>query len=224
MPKQEHEGITVDGKPLTTYLEKEERNVIEEVRVKDVLDAFCGHMPPTSNYTSANLSRSRSQHRDTVKTYSSEVLAHLNYLRESQGEKAVTEFLNTPQNGNHSIETVVKDAEDKIRFYTRQASDAQVQVVKWSAVKQQLQSALDTLSGKTPASASAELNSSAPRKQWKEIVKQYLLEGKRTKSELFDFISANGGTQNQRYNMVSTYRSRGLIEISDTNEVSWLGE
>lgn len=231
MPKQEHEGITVDGKPLTTYIEEEETLEIEKHRVEEIMDAAAGvgYVAPATKY--ANISGKRSQYSNTIKTYSSEVLAHLNYLRESQGEKAVTDYLNSgSQNGNHngSIESVLKDAEEKVRFFNRQAAEAQAQATRWSAVKAQLQSALDMLSGKVPiesmAGSAIDLSDKESRMRWKEKIKEFLTADHRSRPELDRFLESNGASQAQRYNIVSNYKSRGFIELAaNGDDVTWIG-
>ena len=228
MAKQEHEGITVEGKPLTTYLEEEERNVIEEHRVEEIMNAAVGIGRVTTASKYENISGKRSQYSHRVKTYSPEVLAHLNYLRQAQGDKAVTDYLNTPQNGSHegAFERAVKEADEKAKFYTNQLAIVQAQADKWIHIRQQLNMIVDQLSGKSPAKVTdsqIDLSNKELRNVWRNKIKDFLTSQNRTRADLSKFLDSNGATVTQRYGIISGYKNKGFIDISDNDDVTWIG-
>lgn len=171
------EGITVNGVPLKVVVEEQERTEIEKVHRSEIGGKSVGIGYTGSTGRFGNTSGARSQYTNRIGEMSREVIEHLNYLQRSQGEKAVTDFLNKPQQVSNqgSIESAVKDAEEKVRYYAAQAARMQQEVARWEAIKQQLNGALQLLSGKAPVlSTPVNGRDSSGRRDWPTLLKSVM--------------------------------------------------
>ena len=181
------EGITVDGKPLTVYVKEEETKEVDKVRESDIRKAGAGvgYVAPQSKF--GNTSGTRSQHYDTVKPMSDEVKMHLNYLNEMGGMVTVNDFLSKPQQQAGSIETVLNEHKEKVKFYLREQQRIQVELARHQAVCDSLQATLNILTGKiavpgVPAASNG--SGERSRRDLLTVLKTVLMDGPLTRKEL----------------------------------------
>lgn len=191
MTKQPLEGITLNGKPVYIFVEEEAQREREQLHREEVKkqSSGVGYIAPASKY--GNISGQRSQYTNRVSALSPEILVHVNYLFQKGGEKAVNDFLSMPKQNVDQlgpIESALKDAEDKMRFYQNQEDEANANKLKWAAIGEQLRGALNIMSGKslvagTPKAtvrqkANGEATTRVPRGFWVEVMDKILANGR----------------------------------------------
>lgn len=104
-----------------------------------------------------------------VKTYSQEVIAHANYVLETQGEKAMNDFLREPKQSG-SIETMIQDAKEKIAHFMREAERNNLEARRWKSILEKFEEAVKMLDHKMNPTVSG----NGERLSWKPLLKEIL--------------------------------------------------
>lgn len=191
--KQPLENITLNGKPVYIFVEEEaqrERDALHAAEVRKQSSGV-GYVAPASKY--GNTSGTRSQYRNLTSSVSPETLAHLNYLNEKGGTKAVNDFLTLPKQVDQlgPIEAALKDAEEKMKFYQTQTERAMAERDKFASVAEQLRNALNIIQGKPVGGVvkqpraprqvrmqNGEGYEKLPRGFWVDVVNELLANGR----------------------------------------------
>ena len=209
------ENITFEGVPLADIIGERKNTEIERVKRREIHEKSfgVGYMGSTSRY--GNTSGERSQARHHTGELSKEVIEHLNFLRRSKGDNAVTEYLGQQQRSG-SIESVIEDAKQKIKFYAAEAARAQQEVQRWEAVKSQLEGALGLVTGRAPVPTSGVnggVRGRAPSRDWQQILKDVMGDKTLTRKELRVAVKAAvPGVQDQNvYMAVATGLKREYL-------------
>lgn len=192
LTKQALDGITLNGQPVYIFVEEESQREREKLHAEEVRkhSSGTGYNSPTSKY--GNISGQRSQYTNRVSALSPEILVHVNYLFQKGGEKAVNDFLAMPKQNVEQlgpIESALKDAEEKMRFYMKQEDEARDNRNKWAAVADQLRGAMNIMQGKVTVAgttpkvtrqprANGEASGRVPRGFWVEILEKILVNGR----------------------------------------------
>ena len=190
--KQTLAGVTLNGQPVHVFIEEENQREADKLHADEVRkhSQGAGYTAPTSKY--GNTSGARTQNRNSTGVLSPEILAHVNYLFEKGGEKAVAEYMSMPQSKvdqSGPIEAALRDAHEKMRFYHQQEQKAREEGLKWTSVAEQLQGALAIMTGKVPVNGSR--GSGRPKGTTNAAVGRL---GKGVWVEAMEQILANGRT------------------------------
>jgi len=237
LTKQKLENITLNGKPVHIFVEEEDQRQADKLHAEEVRkhSQGTGYTTPTSKY--GNISGERSQHRHTISALSPEILVHVNYLFQKGGEKAVNDFLSMPTQKVDQlgpIETALKDAEDKMRFYQIEEDKARDNRTKWSAVAEQLRGALNIMTGKATTvvargpgrprtnGANGESTVRVSRGYWMEAMEKLLANGRTIpRQTLMDELKVlNPGVPTQNISTaLSNALARGAVELLPDKQV-----
>lgn len=141
--------------------------------------------------------------------YSPEVIAHLNHLRETEGEAGVQRYLNELKQGTNkketnvmsepatsttglqedsqqpkqvvlgTMETALREAEEKLAHHKRGVLHHQSEVVRWTGIVTDLKSLIQRATGKAHAAApvnGAVVVDKKERGYWSKLVKELLIK------------------------------------------------
>lgn len=188
-------GISLNGVPLDELVVTDEELETKKISPDSSLKLH-PYVPSQGTYKQKYSGRTG----EAVNPYSEEVLAHYQFLVVAKSEKEANAYLNSLKGVTMNepvsnaaivqaatmgpIEKALKEAEEKVTFFRKQAITAQQEEVRWAEVVRSLQEALALSTGKkkpemrTEAANAEQRPSSGPGsriyRDWKGIMEDIL--------------------------------------------------
>lgn len=225
------DGITVDGKDLVIYLDEQTCSEIEKVSSREIREKSVGifYQPGTSKYT--NISGCRSERRDVATTgISEEVSATLNFLLKYEGEKSVTDFVNSNGTQHGPLEAALKENAEQLSLLRRKLQEINIEIARCEAMDEALTTALNLKTGKThPRLSDSSMPLSQPTKarQGDRVLqlKQILGGLSLPKKQVLTMFMTETGLQRNTANSALDYSIKhGKVAQDDNKMLTWAGE
>lgn len=157
----------------------------------------------------------RTQHRPgEVRQFSPEAIAHMNYLHH-KGEKPSMD--QSQKTGG--VELALEDAREKMRFYQKQAIEAEREHTRWRQVVESLEKTMELITGRaplpvTPGTTAVTRTGDKPRGYWAEFVRQTLSAGPMTRAELKTRMKNDGGSDQAVYQAIRIMEEKHKITMT----------
>ena len=180
------------------------------------------------------LDRRAHNRRAPVVSYSPEIIAHVNFMRESgKSEEEIQNYFNTvKQNGGANemteeheiqggeIERALHAAQEKVRFHKAEVQWHQAEVDRWAQVAQNLYATLDLVRGKAQVRSLPKIEDSGanrPKGYWGKRITEVMQQAGKPMfhNELYQLLMVDGVTRGAAYQAVRVAVKHNIIAEID---------